>query len=141
MKELPTELESAYRAAQYWVGHVRLRIGEAADHIVALHDEYGVVESAYVTAHNPASRMTDAASNVERQASLEHDVENAGFRYRRGTARDPQGAWPDEAGCLIFGIDEEQADALARRYGQLAFLHIGHDGVVQLMVVQAKNRG
>ncbi len=135
MKELPTELERAYRAAEYWVGNVRLRLGKASAGIVALHDEHGVVESAYVTAHNPASRMIEAASNVERQASLEHDVDNAGFRYRRGNARDPQGAWPDEAGCLIFGIGEEQAGALARRYGQLAFLHMGRDGVVQLMVV------
>ena len=135
MKELPTELESAYRAAEYWVGNVRLSIGAASDGIVAFHDDYRVVESAYVTAYNPASRMIDAPRNVERQASLEHDVDNAGFRYRHGTARDPQGAWPDEAGCLIFGIGEQQAGALARRYGQLAFLHMGRDGVAQLVVV------
>ncbi len=135
MNELPIELESAYRAAEYWVGNTRLRIGDRSDGIVAFHDEYGVVESAYVTAHNPASQAIDAASNAVRQASLEHDIATAGFRYRQGIARDPNGVWPDEDGCLIFGIDVERAHEFARRYGQLAFLHIGRGGVPRLIVV------
>lgn len=135
MNELPTELESAYRAAEYRVGNMRLRIGDKFDGMVAFHDAYGVVESAYVTAHNPASQATDAASNAARQASLEHDIETAEFRYLQGIARDPNGVWPDEDGCLIFGIDVQQAREFARRYGQLAFLHMGRDGVPQLMVV------
>ena len=47
----------------------------------------------------------------------------AGFCFYHGEGKGDDGAWPAEPSLLILGVGEDEAAALARRFGQAAFVY------------------
>jgi hypothetical protein len=121
-------LAAAYRAAEYVVdapdGPIVLRVGVASAPLAALMRALRVDTAALLTAHNPWSRPTGAHANAAAQAALEAELSARGVAQLPAENRDPRRAWPPEASVLALGLRAGPADALARRFGQNAWLRI-----------------
>jgi hypothetical protein len=140
----PHRLESLYRATDYLVeapvGAFVLRIDAPSAALAALHARHGVRCSAFLSACNPASELRDAAENAAAHARLLAALRAAGHVGIEGWGRDPTGAWPAERSVLVPGLPLSGALALARRFGQSAFLHAGADAVPRLQWTAPRDR-
>lgn len=119
-------IEAAYRAAVYRVDapgeSFDLSIGLAAPALDRLLARAGADRWAYVTAANPASLRLEEEENARRLARLDAEIARRGWRAIPGASLDPEGFWPAEASRLLLGVEEAAARALARRFGQIAFV-------------------
>ena len=130
------ELEAAYRAAVYRVVDdppIDLAIGRSSAAIAALLRWAGVAQAAIVTAHNPRSERASDASNAAADETLRAGLEARGYATRDTVAIDPNGEWPDEPGCLVLGMDEDNARVLGRAFGQNAVVVIDAGGRSRLV--------
>jgi hypothetical protein len=129
---LDDALIAAYRATDYVLlrnergseAEVTLKIGTpnpAFDRILAAR---GATTAAIVTACNPRSVVLPDAENRTRHAQLVAILEARGFDYTIGEGRDPNGLWPAEVGCVVFGIAVETGLALARAFDQNAIVFV-----------------
>lgn len=128
-------LEAAYRAAIYRIATdppIELAIGRSSAALAALLRWAGVNEAAIVTAHNPGSARQSAADNRAADAALREGLGKRGYATRDTVAIDPDGAWPDEPGCLVLGMSAEDARVLGRAFGQNAVVAIDAGGRAQL---------
>jgi hypothetical protein len=110
-------------------GDIRINPGSRSAALDGLLDERRVVEWAYVTAYNPASRRLAEAENIRRQEQLVDAVRGRGLTFLDGEGRGDGGdaEWPPEPSILILGIDSDDARALGRQFGQLAIV-VGRTG-------------
>ena len=120
------DLDPAYRATSYFVdgptGRFTIRVGAVSPEADALAAEHNVTTWAYLTAYNAGSVQASPEHNLARQRELEQAVTAAALPFFRGEGRGDDGAWPAEPSLLVLGIGEEDAAALARRFGQAAFV-------------------
>ena len=135
-----SELEAAYQATTYRVflpgGSCDLRVGQACDALAEWLAQEEVECFAIVTAHNPASQLTDAARNAERQSQLECDLLEGNYEpYMAQNLPDAADA-PVEESCFVPDLAPEDACALAEDYGQNAVICGGADGVPHLVWVE-----
>jgi hypothetical protein len=122
----PESLADAYRLARYRVltePAFVLRIGQYCPELAAWHAANRVVETAFLTAANPGSRLLSDSENHVRHEQLISLVER--YPFAPGCGEDPDHEWPDEPSLLIGGLTVSEAQDLARRFGQNAFVHIG----------------
>ena len=127
-------LASSYRiheACRTVVFHVGVRSAELA----ALLGARGLSSCAFLTAWNPGSRPLPREENDARAQALGRDVRAAGQDLLEGQGRSPDRDWCEES-CLVLGIDRARAIALARRYGQVAFLFIDARGLPELVLCE-----
>lgn len=122
---LPPALLDAFRRTLYrvddgWHRFV-IRIGEPAPQVDALLAADGLDCAAFLTAANPLAKPLDAAQNALRNAELRRRVEAAGARVLAGEGRAEDGAWA-EPSFLVLGLSRAQADALADRFEQAAYV-------------------
>ncbi|MEA3200684.1 MAG: hypothetical protein QOE90_2112 [Thermoplasmata archaeon] len=119
-----SRLERAYRVTTYAAGPLRLRIGEpnaALDELLARH---GAATWAYLTAWNPGSVPRGETEN--RAAARRLLDRLAGYPCIEGESVGDGGAWR-EPSVLVLGIRRDEALAIARDFGQLAFV-VGERG-------------
>lgn len=130
-------LEVAYRATTYRVflpsGAVDLRLGEVNTALVAWLAEEGASSWAILTACNPASQQLTPDENAERQSQLECALLEQGLLTFAGENVADDGVWPNEESCFVPDTDLKNSVALARRFGQNAFILGGKDGVPHLV--------
>jgi hypothetical protein len=112
-----------------------LHVGVRSRELAALQRARGVRSSAYLTAWNPASEALSKEENGSRNASLRREVESLGLEVLDGEGRSPKRDWCEES-FLILGLERDRALALARKCGQVAFLHAGIDGVPELVICE-----
>lgn len=119
-------LQAAYRAARYRIDCgtrvVERRIGvidRAAD--AALARAGCRLRWAVVTPCNPGSRALGVSENARRLRRLHAELERRGWRHLPALNCAADGSWPEPGACLL-DIDGSAVAALARRYGQLAFV-------------------
>ncbi len=133
---MPNELLAAFEKTAYTAalpeGMIELRIGEPAPVLDALLREREHRCWAYVTAYNPGSTRDDAA-NPARHARLLAEVEKRGRPWFPGRAI-AAGDWPAEESLLILGLEQNEAQALGRAYGQLAVV-VGELGGAPLLLL------
>ncbi|MEI7447967.1 MAG: DUF3293 domain-containing protein, partial [Burkholderiales bacterium] len=125
-------LWDAYRRTDYVVdapdGEIVLRVEAASDALTALMRALRTHTAAVLTAHNPWSEARAADENDAAQRALEGELSERGIAMLPASGRDPGGAWPAETSVLAFGLSRESAAALARRYGQNAFVWVPKPG-------------
>lgn len=129
-------IELAYRDAEYWVladPPFCLAIDVPSHSLRRLHEQYGVTCSALLTAFNPHSERLADDLNQSRQHSLRKQLQSMGLNACPAVNSDPKGLWPDEESVLVFGIERDDAEALARQFQQKAFLWNGADSVPHLI--------
>ncbi len=123
-------LVRAYRRARYEVflpdRTITFGIGQESRDIAGLMHGAGVHTAALLTACNPKSRVVSDAENRQASAGLESAVVAGGWRSIATRASAPDGQGPAEPGLLVIGIPQHQAQALADRYEQNAFVWFGN---------------
>jgi hypothetical protein len=119
-------LRAAFRATFYRFdvpdAELLLKVGEPSMALAGLLRNRGANCAAVITAFNPQAQSRSAALNRAAQEQLLNDLRTAGYACVAGRNEDPAGQWPVEESLLVLGLDLETAQALATRYGQVAFL-------------------
>nr|WP_231936953.1 DUF3293 domain-containing protein [Caballeronia udeis] len=113
-----------------------LHIGIANPALAELHRAYAVDCSAFVTAANPFSTLTDADANTRRQAALADELLGEGLRFIEGIGEHPSGQWPGEPSFLILGLPLDVAKQLGARHAQNAIVWCGANAVPQLILLR-----
>ena len=135
--EFTEALLEAYRQAEYVAfvqPEISLRVGEGSAPLNALLAAEGASSAAFVTAYNPDSKTFADKWNRELGMFLEHDTGVKGFKYIHGEGRDPSGEWQPEQSLLILGINKDEANGLARKYAQNAFVFVKAGEAPELVV-------
>lgn len=135
-------LWAAYLATDYVVdapdGEIVLRVDAASDALAALMRALRMHTAAVLTAHNPWSLRVADDVNDAAQRALEAELSERGIPMLPAAGRDPKGEWPAESSLVAFGLSRESAAALARRYGQNAFVWVPKQGAAcQLVATRA----
>jgi hypothetical protein len=131
------DLIAAYENADYVVfaePEFVLKIGEPSRRLDALLDEEGAETAAFVTAANPGSEPRVAAQNAEALATLDKLVAAAGYPWRAGEGREPDGTWV-EPSRLVIGIWRDNAEALGRAFGQNAIVFVEKGAAPELVLL------
>ncbi|MBS1198730.1 MAG: hypothetical protein H6R18_2515 [Proteobacteria bacterium] len=133
-------LEVSYRATTYRVflpgGEVELRIGEANVALARWLAGEGASTWAILTAHNPASKPLTVTENAELQSQLECALlEQDCMTFSGENAADDE-VWPNEESCFVPDINIKNSMALARRFGQNAYVFGEGDGLPRLVWVE-----
>ncbi|SOE71077.1 Protein of unknown function [Burkholderia sp. D7] len=129
----------AYEETHYRVlgdAPATLRIGVFNLALAELHRACSVDCSAFVTAANPFSGLTDADANARRQATLADELLGEGLRFIEGMGEHPSGQWPGEPSFLILGLPLEVAKQLGTRHAQNALVWCGANAVPQLILLR-----
>lgn len=128
---IPVDLERAYREALYIVHakdkNIHLKVGDSSSEMVELMRMHGVKSAALITAFNPRSVLVSAQENVRNHNVLVADINALGLESLSGEGGDLSNAWPSEPSVLALGISLQDAELLADRYQQNAFLWIAGD--------------
>jgi hypothetical protein len=131
------DLIAAYEAADYVVfgeSELVLKIGEPSRRLDALLEHEGATTAAFVTAANPRSEKKSPAENAAALALLDQVIAAAGYPWRPGEGREPDGSWR-EPSRLVMGIYRENAEALGRLFGQNAIVFVEKGAAPELLVL------
>ena len=131
------KLLTAYRAAIYVIygdeEDFVLKVDEASADLARLMKKYEVISAALITAFNPHSVLSTAQDNVRNHNRLIADIHALGLQSVSSEGADQSHIWSSEPSILVLGISLEDAESLADRYEQNAFLWIpSDDGFVSL---------
>jgi uncharacterized protein DUF3293 len=134
---IPEDLIEAYESADYVVfaePELVLKIGEPSARLDALLETEQSSTAAFVTAANPRSEKKSAAENAAALAVLDQLIAAAGYPWRAGEGREPDGSWR-EPSRLVIGIYRENAEALGRLFGQNAVVFVEKGAAPELLVL------
>jgi len=140
VQTISPKLIKAYRDAVYVVHvgdrDIALQVNKASKELGQLMDEWEVTTAAFLTAFNPHSQVLDAAENEARQKQMVADAQPMCPRIFPGIGRDQHDQWPHELSMLALGIYLDDAQTLANRYEQNAFLWVSNtQGFVSLKLM------
>ena len=130
------QLKRKYEETDYVVDDdppIVLRVNEQHDGVRILMASFNVETAAFITAWNPGSQPLDLDTNYDRQADLLSDIEQLRCNYFVGRGEHPEDGWVEDS-YLVLGISRDDADALAIKYGQLAYIWISLSGVPELVI-------
>lgn len=131
-------LQVAYEATAYRVdegpgGPFVIRVGARSVAADARLAAAGADAWAFITACNPGSTPLPAADNEARMTRLGRVVRDRGLVTYAGAGAGPDAGWPPEPSLFVVGLDERDAVALAREFGQLAIV-VGRCGAPARLV-------
>jgi hypothetical protein len=133
---IPAELIAAYRATTYRVDApaliIHLNIGQYNKELAALHFQHCVTTSAFITAYNPYSIDTAPEVNRDAHKALIADIESMHLPWLNGAGEDADTDWLPEESVLVLGISLAQANTLAHKYKQNAFVFIDESAIPAL---------
>jgi hypothetical protein len=93
----------------------------------------------YVTACNPRSASLTKDENDVRLEALRVELRARGCRWLEGAGHIPGESWREEC-VLVVGIDEGEADAIARRHDQNSIVVVRVDATVTLRIYRVEWR-
>ena len=136
-KTISPALIKAYREAVYVVDigdqEIALQVNKASSQLANLMVDWEVTTAAFLTAFNPYSQVLDPEENAARQKRMWADALPMCPKIFPGIGRDKEDQWPHELSMLALGIHLEDAQTLADRYEQNAFIWISNEqGFVSL---------
>ena len=131
------ELIRAYEEADYIVfgdADLVLKIGEPSARLDELLESEQSRTAAFITAANPRSERKSPKENAAALALLDQVIAAAGYPWRGGEGREPDGSWR-EPSRLVIGIYRENAAVLGRLFGQNAIVFMEKGRAPELMVL------
>ena len=136
-RTISPKLIKAYREAIYVVHlgdrEIALQVNKASPQLASLMAEWEVSTAAFLTAFNPYSITLDSRENEVRQKKMWADAQPICPKIFPGIGRDINDQWPHELSMLALGINLQDAQTLADRYEQNAFLWVSNaQGFVSL---------
>ena len=124
---------------------VPLIVGMDHELIADLLKKNKVSNFAYLTAHNPKSKLLTPQTNQRRNKKLEADLLSLGYPFLKGQGVAGMGtefphrpeetekdAWPPEDSFFIMGISMDETVYIAQKYKQIAFLYGDDTGTPSL---------
>jgi hypothetical protein len=81
-----------------------------------------IKEWAFITAWNPMPEILTIEKNLERNNALLTELTSMGYVCHLGKGVSSDGQWQEDS-FFIENIDKETAFKIAKKYGQLAFIH------------------
>lgn len=128
-------LIEAYSAAEYHVFSdppFVMKVGEYSSALAAMMTKMNSECGIYITAYNPFSIPQSEKVNDAANAKLRKLL---GRKVIPGTGSSPAGDWPEEKSFLALGYEyPDTGYALARQFGQNAFLWIDEACTPQLLI-------
>jgi hypothetical protein len=136
-------LIALYRESHYDVelprgGPATLRIGTAAPAAV-MRWIGGDGVAFYVTACNPRSASLTKEENDIRLEALRTEMRARGCRWLEGAGHIPGESWREDC-LLVAGIEEAEADAIARRHDQNSIVVVPAKSAVTLRIYRPEWR-
>lgn len=133
-------LDARYRASLYVIhsGATRIetRIDRPCAELAQLLRRCSVGTAVLVSACNPDSQPLPPECNLLRQRALEDELNEQDFAFLPALGRSDDGDW-QEPSVLVLGISEAEAQAVAARWGQRAFVIYDACGCGRLRYVDA----
>lgn len=130
-------ITEAFRTARYVIeapdSDLVLQIDQPSAAARALLAALGADCAALITAHNPAAVTADRKANMAAQEALEREAQALGLICLHGYNSAGDDSPPREPTVVLIDPERAEADALARRYGQLAYVLIDKDGTPRLI--------
>jgi hypothetical protein len=133
---IPEPLLAAYRAARYVVHADQapvMRIGERCPEMDALLESDQARSAAFLTPYNPRGEPASDEENRKAFAELGEILKHYPCKQYLGEGSDPEEAWTPEASVLLVDIRRADAEALGRRFHQLAIVWIDKGGPAELV--------
>lgn len=126
MNETRAELEKQYRQAVYVIiagtSEMHFHVGKFSPEIDALLADYNAETFAFITAHNPRSKVLTHAENQVRQSALREILRAENLHFLEGYGADERELWERENSFLVFDIARERAVEIGRKYEQNAIV-------------------
>ena len=142
MSEVDPQLIKRYREAVYrvWDANSRMefRVENENPELDQLLDARGIRTAAFLTAHNPGSRVLSPAENQLAHQALLKELADNGLCWLAGEGADATGEWSAETSVMVFGIDHSAATALARQFGQNAYIWIQRGETPHLVLTRCR---
>jgi hypothetical protein len=113
-----------------------LRVDIPSEHLAALHQTLAVDCSAFITAWNPLSQLSDAAANERQQRRLERFLAARGWSAIDGVGQHPSQTWAGEPSFLVPGMPLRDACDAARLFRQNAIVWSGPDATPRLILLR-----
>ena len=133
------ELIQAYTETEFRVLEgmpLSIWVGKLNSDLLAVHKQYRVECSAFLTACNPFSQELSDEANSVRQIALAKELTARSLEFLPGIGQHPSSQWPGEPSYLVLGLTLEAAKALGARLEQNAIVWTGVDGVSQLILLR-----
>ena len=111
-----------------------LKIGVPSRRLDQLLEQEGATTAAFITAANPRSEPRSPADNAAELAKLDQIVAHAGYPWRPGEGREPDGAWV-EPSRLVIGVYRANAETLGRLFGQNAIVFVEKGKAPELVLL------
>ena len=145
-RAIPPALVEAYRRAIYLAhaedGDIAMKVGEVSSQLSTLMKGHKANSAAFITAFNPYSSSVSAHENELRHRALFSDLTSLGLKCLSGEGRDCENLCPSETSVLALGISLRDAELLAERYEQNAFIWISSNkGLVELNLLFPASTG
>lgn len=142
MSEVDPQLIKRYREAVYRVcdanSRMEFRVENENPELDQLLDARGIQTAAFLTAHNPGSRVLSPAANHLAHQELLKELADNGLCWLAGEGADVTGEWLAETSVMVFGIDHSAATALAKQFGQNAYIWIQRGETPHLVLTRCR---
>jgi|GEM_PF-6032825 len=103
----------------------------AADDLLnSLGNRSGIV----MTAYNPMSVTKTAAENAKAQNQLIEDINSRGLQHLPAEGVGMDGLWPPESSIFLCGLNSTEANDLAVKYQQAAFVGVNKNMPIKVVV-------
>lgn len=138
MPEIPKTTIDAYLDTDYCIlgeSPFVLRVGVASEELTKLYKQTRTNCGVFITAWNPRSKKTPAATNKAKQAELSKELGQRSLTFFDGIGKHPSGKWPEEPSFFVPGLSLEAAKALGRKYEQSAVVWCGIDAIPELVLL------
>lgn len=139
-ESVPNALLDAYNNTVFvlfqteYFEEIEVRINQKSSRIDDFLRYHNSSAGVFLTAFNPRSLRLSAQENGERHQMLIADLDLLSHSYFDGEGRDPNGNWLSEKTLFILGLAEVQAEKMARKYTQNAYVFIEHGEPAELVL-------
>ncbi len=137
------QLRDLFQRARYDLhlptGIVSLAVDQQCAALGAWLQASGYACAAWLTACNPGGVLRADRLNEAAQQQLESRLAGR-YPLLHGAGVDPTGDWPPEPAVLAAGMASVDAMAIARDFGQLAFLWCGSNAIPRLVETHQAER-
>lgn len=132
-------LLTAYQNTEYltYKPGLSIKIGQINEPLAVFLFDNNAFTWAFVSACNPYSIAISAEENEKRHSTLTEMVQAAGWRFLQGEGRSADGTWVEKS-LFILDISKKEAQQLARKFEQNAFVFGYFDRAPELVICPRK---
>lgn len=136
--QLSEALLANYRKADYVFRYgqysTKMKIGKKCDDLAYMMADFQATTAVFITPYNPHGELLGQEENLERYERFVDEIKMIGNSFFYGYGGDPDNEWPPEKSLLIFNLSRREANAIAKKYEQNAFVFVDQQAIPELVV-------